>query len=46
MGLPGIPGDELARRLCQLDALLVTVLISGWNLGEDDPRLSAFDFYL
>ncbi len=46
MGLPGLPGDELARRLRKLDPSLVTVLISGWNLGEGDSRLEAFDFYL
>lgn len=22
------------------------MLISGWNLGEGDPRLAALDFYL
>ena len=46
MGLPGMPGDQLARRLRQLDPSLVTVLITGWNLGEGDSRLEAFDFYL
>ena len=46
MGLPGLTGDELASRLRQRDPSLVTVLISGWNLGEGDSRLRAFDFYL
>lgn len=46
LGLPGLPGDELARQLRQVDPVLVTVLISGWNLGEGDSRLEAFDFYL
>ena len=46
LGLPGLPGDELARRLRQIDPSLVTVLISGWSLGKSDSRLEAFDFYL
>jgi PAS domain S-box-containing protein len=46
MGLPGLAGDELARQLRQIDPSVVTVLISGWNLGEGDVRLEAFDFYL
>jgi CheY-like chemotaxis protein len=46
MGLPGLPGDQLARRLRELDPSLVTVLITGWNLGEGDARLEPFDFYL
>jgi len=46
LGMPGMPGDELARRLKAEDRDLVTVMISGWDLGADDPRLAAFDFSL
>lgn len=46
LGLQGVPGDEVARRLREVDASLAIVLITGWNLEDDDPRLAAFDFYL
>ena len=44
MGIPGIPGDRVAREMRQADPSLVTVLITGWELDEGDPRVSAFDF--
>ena len=44
LGMPGIPGDQVARELRRIDAAMVAVLISGWPLGDDDPRLAAFDF--
>ena len=28
------------------DSFLATVLITGWKLQEDDPRLAAFDFHV
>jgi CheY-like chemotaxis protein len=46
LGLPQIPGAELAQRLRQIDPLLVTVLITGWELAQDDPRRVGFDLYL
>jgi PAS domain S-box-containing protein len=46
LGMPGPPGDEIARGMREVDPHLVTVLISGWDLSRDDPRLSEFDFYL
>ena len=46
LGLMGMPGDEVARRLREIDFALGTVLITGWKLEEDDPRLEAFDIYL
>ena len=46
LGMPGMSGDQLARKLRQGDPSLSLVLVTGWNLEEDDPRLSAFDFLL
>ena len=44
LGMPGMPGDQVARELRRIDVALVAVLISGWPLRDDDPRLAAFDF--
>ena len=41
-----MPGDQLALEIRERDAALVTVLVTGWDLEKDDPRLSAFDFWL
>ncbi len=46
LGMPGIPGDQVAREIRQIDPPAVTVLMTGWKLGDGDPRLSAFDFHL
>ena len=46
LGMPGIPGDELSRRLRDSDGSLVTILVTGWKLEEDDPRRQAVDLYL
>ena len=43
LGLPGMPGDEVARRIKDMDPKLVTVLLTGWDLPAGDPRLSAFE---
>ena len=44
--MPEMPGDQVARQLRQVDPAIVAVLITGWNLRPDDPRLAAFDFQL
>ena len=44
LGLPGIAGDELARRLGELDPALARILITGWQLEIDDDRARPFDF--
>ena len=44
LGIPGMPGDRVAREMRAADPALVTVLITGWELAEDDPRALAFDF--
>jgi CheY-like chemotaxis protein len=46
LGMPQLPGDELWRRLKECDPHIVTVLLTGWRLGESDLRRQAADFYL
>ena len=46
LGMAGMAGDEVARRLRQVDAVVATVLITGWELGPADPRREAFDYQL
>jgi sensor domain CHASE-containing protein/nitrogen-specific signal transduction histidine kinase/CheY-like chemotaxis protein len=46
LGLPDMAGDQLADEIRQRDPKLSTVLITGWDLDEDDPRISNFDFEL
>ena len=46
LGMPGMPGDQVARKMRHADPSLATVLVTGWDLEEDDPRLSAFDFWI
>ncbi|MFC1525456.1 ATP-binding protein [Candidatus Latescibacterota bacterium] len=46
LGMPGIPGDRLAAQMRQADPQLAVILVTGWELDDDDPRLSAFDFRL
>ena len=44
LGLPGMSGEELAREVKQMDPVLATALITGWHLGDEDPRIGPFDF--
>jgi two-component system cell cycle sensor histidine kinase/response regulator CckA len=46
LGLPGLPGDEVARRMKEADPSVVTILITGWDIKARDPRAAAFDFIL
>ena len=46
LGIPDKPGDELARLFKGQDPKLATLLITGWNLKEDDPRRQPFDGYV
>ncbi|MBT4502768.1 MAG: response regulator [Gemmatimonadetes bacterium] len=46
LGLPSMPGDRVARMIREADPAVSTVLITGWVLEEDDPRLEAFDLYV
>jgi len=44
LGMPGLPGDRVAREMKQVDPLVITVLIAGWDLKSDDLRKDIFDF--
>ena len=46
LGMPGIPGDRVAREMRDADPSVVTVLVTGWELEAGDPRLAPFDFTL
>ncbi|MCZ6632418.1 MAG: ATP-binding protein, partial [bacterium] len=46
LGLADMSGDEVARKIREIDPIVGLVLITGWELREDDERLSAFDFWL
>jgi len=46
LGMPGMPGDALAEELKTSDPSVVTILITGWDLDDDDDRLTHFDFAL
>lgn len=46
LGLPTMPGDQVAQKMKQVGPSLVTVLITGWGLGDADLRLLSFDYWL
>jgi FixJ family two-component response regulator len=46
LGLSGITGDRVGRLMRQADTSLATILISGWDFSEGDPRVAPFDFWL
>jgi hypothetical protein len=46
LGLPGKPRDVIVGELNAIDPGVATVLITGWNLPNDDARLGLFDFHL
>jgi PAS domain S-box-containing protein len=46
LGMPEIPGDTLAEEFKKIDPQIVTVLVSGWSLPDDDERLRYFDLQL
>ena len=45
LGIAGIPGDQVAQQMRQADPAIATVLITGFDLAEDDRRLAAFDLW-
>ena len=46
LGMPNIPGDRVALALREGNPCLATILITGWELDEEDPRGAPFDFLL
>jgi CheY-like chemotaxis protein len=46
LGMPAFSGYQVAEQVKQKDPLMVTILITGWELKEGDPRLSLFDFQI
>jgi signal transduction histidine kinase len=46
LGLPGLPGDQVAIEMKKRDPAISVILITGWTLEEDDPRLQVFDFHV
>lgn len=46
LSLPRVPGDRIARRIRQVDPAVVTVLMTGWDLSENDPRRVPFDDFI
>jgi len=43
LGMPGMPGDELAMKIRNTHPEIVTVLMTGWGLSNRDPRTASFD---
>ena len=46
LGMPVMPGDQVAQRILALDPAVARILFSGWILEEEDPRARLFDFAL
>lgn len=46
LGIPGRSGDELAVLFKERNPQLRTLLVTGWDLKEDDPRRQPFDLYI
>ena len=46
LSLPGVPGDQIAIQIKQMDAAVVTIMMTGWILAGSDPRLAPFDYCL
>lgn len=44
LGMPGLPGDHVAKEIHRINPSVTTVLITGWQLPEGDTRLLEFDF--
>jgi len=46
LGMSGISGDQLVKRIREIDPMVATVLITGWALPDADARVMSFDFRL
>ena len=43
LGIPGMPVDQIFRHIRNDNPLVATVLMTGWNLAENDSRAEPFD---
>ena len=43
LGLPEMSGDELAKELHARDPAVSLLMLTGWMLGQDDPRMNIFE---
>ena len=46
LDLPGISGDQLARRMREHDPQISRILMTGWALETADPRRQEFEYHL
>lgn len=46
LGMPGIPGDKVAESIRLRFPHICLVLMTGWRIEDNDPRLNLFDFVL
>jgi len=46
LGMPNLPGHQVIERMKKISPQIATILITGWQLSEEDPRYQAFDFHL
>ena len=46
LGLSGTPGNVLAQKFKEKNPTVVTIIMTGWMLDEDDSRFDPFDFRL
>jgi CheY-like chemotaxis protein len=44
--LPGMSGDVLSTRLKEIEPNLITILMTGWDVLEEDDVKRAFDFHI
>ncbi|MGA1196620.1 MAG: response regulator [Candidatus Latescibacterota bacterium] len=46
LGMPNLPGHQVIEGMKKISPQIATILITGWQLSEEDPRYQAFDFHL
>jgi signal transduction histidine kinase/ActR/RegA family two-component response regulator len=44
--LPGMSGDELSVKLKEIEPGLITILMTGWDVLEEDDVKKAFDYHI
>jgi signal transduction histidine kinase/CheY-like chemotaxis protein len=43
LGMPNIPGDQVAKQMKEKSQTVMTLMVTGWKLDSDDERLAWFD---